>query len=151
MPTKYAVRMALRIECSPAVQEVPGWIPDWDATFSDALCRGCRWPWSSPYIVVTPTWCAIITQRHAFGRISTHTLHATKSHSATIPYRDLGGSCSSTRIATYYAIQKALCIGVRLQCKRSWVRFPAETQHAQKPLHSVHTSHVCFWRRWHTE
>ncbi len=20
---------------------------------SDALCRGCRWPWSSPYIVVT--------------------------------------------------------------------------------------------------
>ncbi len=24
---------------------------------SDALCRGCRWPWSSPYIVVTPTWC----------------------------------------------------------------------------------------------
>ncbi len=41
--------MALCIECSPAVQEVPGSIPDWDASVSDALCRGCRWPWSSLY------------------------------------------------------------------------------------------------------
>ncbi len=40
--------MALCIECS---------IPDWDASVSDALCREGRWPWSSPYIVVTPTWC----------------------------------------------------------------------------------------------
>ncbi len=50
--------MALCIECSPAVQEVPGTIPDWDASVSDALRRGCRWPWSSPYIVATPTWCS---------------------------------------------------------------------------------------------
>ncbi len=49
--------MALCIECSPAVQEVPGSISDWDASVSDAQCRGCRWPWSSPYIVVTSTWC----------------------------------------------------------------------------------------------
>ncbi len=74
----------------------PGSIPSWDATFSDALCKGCRWLWSSLYIVVTPTWCAILTQRHAFGRISMRTLHATESLSATIPHRDLGGSCSST-------------------------------------------------------
>ncbi len=57
--------MALCIECSPAVQKVPGLIPAWDATFTDALCRGYRWPWSSPYIVVTPTWCAFLTQRHS--------------------------------------------------------------------------------------
>jgi hypothetical protein len=44
-----AVRMALCIECSPAVQEVLGSIPDWDASVSDARCRGCRWPLSSPY------------------------------------------------------------------------------------------------------
>ncbi len=44
--------MALCTECSHAMQEFPGSIPGWDATFSDALCRGCRWPWSSPYIVV---------------------------------------------------------------------------------------------------
>ncbi len=56
----------------------------------------CRWPWSSPYIVVTPTWCANITQRHAFGWISTRALHPTESHLATIPHRDLGGSCSKT-------------------------------------------------------
>ncbi len=55
-----------------------------------------RWFWSSLYIVVTLTWCAILTQRHAFGRISMRTLHASESHSATIPHRDLGGSCSST-------------------------------------------------------
>jgi len=36
--------MALCIECSPAVQEVPSRISP-----PDALCRGCRWPWSSPY------------------------------------------------------------------------------------------------------
>ncbi len=88
--------MALCMECSPAVQEVPGSIPRWDATFSDALCKGCRWLWSSLYIVMTPTWSAILMQRHAFGRISTHTLHATESHSATIPHLALGGSCSST-------------------------------------------------------
>ncbi len=42
--------MTLYIECSPAVQEVPGSIRDWDATVTDALCRGwCRWPWSSTY------------------------------------------------------------------------------------------------------
>jgi hypothetical protein len=46
--------MALFIEYSPAVQEVPGSIPG-DATFSDALCKGCRWLWASLYIVVTPT------------------------------------------------------------------------------------------------
>ncbi len=49
MATQYAVRMALCIECSPAVQEVPGSIPRRDATFSDALCKGCRWLWSSLY------------------------------------------------------------------------------------------------------
>jgi hypothetical protein len=43
--------MALCIECSPAVQEVPGS----DALVSDALCRVCRWPWSSLYIVVNQT------------------------------------------------------------------------------------------------
>ncbi len=37
------------IECSPALQEVPVSIPDWDASVSDALCRGCKGPWSSPY------------------------------------------------------------------------------------------------------
>jgi hypothetical protein len=52
-----AVQMALCIECSPAVQEVPGSIPDWDALVLDALCRGCRWLWSSLYIVLAPTWC----------------------------------------------------------------------------------------------
>jgi hypothetical protein len=57
--------------------------------------KGCRWFWSSLYIVVTPTWCAILTQRHAFSRISM-SLHANESHSATIPHRNLGGSCSST-------------------------------------------------------
>ncbi len=31
------------------MHEVPGSIPDWNASVSDALCRGCRWPWSSPY------------------------------------------------------------------------------------------------------
>jgi hypothetical protein len=41
--------MALCIECSPVVQEVSGSIPKWDTSVSDALCRGCRWPWSSPY------------------------------------------------------------------------------------------------------
>jgi hypothetical protein len=38
------------------VQEVLGPLPDWDTSVSDSLFRGCRWPWSSPYIVVTPTW-----------------------------------------------------------------------------------------------
>ncbi len=41
--------MALFIEYSPAVQEVPGSIPGWDTTFSDALWKGCRWLWSSLY------------------------------------------------------------------------------------------------------
>jgi hypothetical protein len=49
--------MSLCIKCSPAVQEVPDLIPNWGALVPDALCRGCRRPWSSPYIVVTPTWC----------------------------------------------------------------------------------------------
>ena len=35
--------MALFIEYSPAVQEVPGSIPGWDATFSDALCKVVAW------------------------------------------------------------------------------------------------------------
>ncbi len=34
--------MDLCIECSPAVPEVSGSIPDWDASFSYAQCRGCR-------------------------------------------------------------------------------------------------------------
>jgi hypothetical protein len=50
MATQYAVRMTLCIECSPAKQEVPGSIRD--ATFSDALCKGCRWLWSSLYRIV---------------------------------------------------------------------------------------------------
>jgi hypothetical protein len=41
-----SVWMALCIECSPAVQEVPGSIPNRDTSISDALCRGCRRPWS---------------------------------------------------------------------------------------------------------
>jgi len=49
MATEYALRMALCIECSPAVQEVPGLILSWDATFSDDLCKGCRWLLSSLY------------------------------------------------------------------------------------------------------
>jgi hypothetical protein len=53
-------------------------IPRWDATFSDALCKGCSWLWSSLYIVVTPTWCAILTQWYAFGRISMCRSHATE-------------------------------------------------------------------------
>ncbi len=57
MAVNNAVQMALCIECSPAVQEVPSSVPDWDASVSGALCRGCRWPWSSPYIVVTLAWC----------------------------------------------------------------------------------------------
>ncbi len=44
-----AVRMAHFIEYSPAVQEVPGSIPGWDTSFSDALWKGCRWLWSSLY------------------------------------------------------------------------------------------------------
>ncbi len=57
--------MALFIEYSHAVQEVPDSIPGWDTTFSDALCKRCKWLWSILYIVVTPTWCAILTQQHA--------------------------------------------------------------------------------------
>ncbi len=49
MAVNNAVRMAFCIECSPAVQEVPGSIPDWDASVSDALCKGYRGPCSIPY------------------------------------------------------------------------------------------------------
>jgi hypothetical protein len=55
-----AVRMALIIEYSPAVQEVPGSIPGWDATFSDALCKGCRWLWSSLYSTVYQCQCKLL-------------------------------------------------------------------------------------------
>ncbi len=41
--------MALFIEYSPAVQEVPGSFPRWDSTVSDVLCKGCWWLWSSLY------------------------------------------------------------------------------------------------------
>jgi hypothetical protein len=41
--------MALFIEYSLAVQEVPGSIPGWDTSFSDTLWKGCRWLWSSLY------------------------------------------------------------------------------------------------------
>jgi hypothetical protein len=37
--TQVRSRMALFIEYSPAVQEVPGSIPSWDTTLSDALCK----------------------------------------------------------------------------------------------------------------
>ncbi len=97
--------MALFIEYSPAVQEVRGSIPGWDATFPDALCKGCRWFWSSLYIVVTRTWCTILTQRHAFGWISMRTLHATESHSAMIPNCDWGGAVAAqvrSQMATKY-------------------------------------------------
>jgi hypothetical protein len=43
-----AVQMALCIKGSHAVQGVLGPIP---TSVSNALCRGCRWPWSSPYIL----------------------------------------------------------------------------------------------------
>ncbi len=68
----------------------------WGPGFDSPLRRNIlRWLWSSLYIVVTPTWCAILTQQHAFGRISMRTLHATESHSATIPHRDLGGAVAA--------------------------------------------------------
>ncbi len=83
---------SLCIDCSPTVQEVPGSIPDWDATLSDALCKECRWLWWSLYILVTLPWCS----SHAAACIRISTLHASETHSATIPHRDLEGSCSST-------------------------------------------------------
>ena len=49
MAVNNPIQMALCKECSPAMQEVPGSIPDRDIIVSDALCRGSRWPWSSPY------------------------------------------------------------------------------------------------------
>ncbi len=45
MAVNNAVRMALCKECSPAAQCRRSRVQ-----FPDALCRGCRWPWSSPYI-----------------------------------------------------------------------------------------------------
>jgi hypothetical protein len=133
--------MALCIECSPAVQEVPGSIPDWDASVSDALCRAYRWPWSSPYIVVTPTWCNSHTvlrferpaPSHAtevrvpFSLSCSSDLHASdqiyprpsqtqpRSPIKSLRYRGLGGSCGRFRIAVNNATRMALCID-------SWLR-----------------------------
>ncbi len=123
-----AVQMDLCIECSPAVQEVPGSIPDWDASISDALCRGCRWPWSSPYIVVTPTWCnshVVLRFEHPAPSHATEGLapcsfsyyfrpprvwsniSASESNSDSTPIKrlrhlGLGGSCSSTNRGSEY-------------------------------------------------
>ncbi len=61
-----------------------------------------------------------------------HTLHATESHSATIPHRDLGGAVAAqvrSRIAIKYAVRMAFFHRV-LACSAE-VRFPAETQHSQ--------------------
>ena len=44
-----AVRMALCIECSRV--RFPSATPS-RISPPDALCRGCRWPWSSPYTIV---------------------------------------------------------------------------------------------------
>jgi len=44
-----AVQIALFIEYSPAVQEVPGSNPCWDATFSDALWALCSGQASTKY------------------------------------------------------------------------------------------------------
>ncbi len=96
---------------------------------------------------VTPIWCAILRQRHAFGRISDlhgyATRNATKSHSA---HRDMGGSCSSTSWVHQWQLIR--------RSNGSLHRFRAETQHSQmlyaedvglgglalvKPLHYNHT------------
>jgi hypothetical protein len=45
------------------MQEVPGSFPGWDAAFSDALCKGCRWLWSSHYSVLCGSK-KILTRRH---------------------------------------------------------------------------------------
>ncbi len=118
-----AFGIALCIECSlHAVQEVPGSIPDWDASVSDALCRGCRWPWSIPYIVVTPMWynchadlrfkrpapshapevrapCSHsrYSDLHASDQIYPHPSQTKpRSPIKSLRHRSLGGSCSST-------------------------------------------------------
>ncbi len=76
------------------MQEVLGSIPRWDATFSGAPWKGCRWLWS-------PLHCGdpdVMRNSHAATCIRSDlhaSLQATESHSATIPHRNLGGSCSS--------------------------------------------------------
>ncbi len=60
-----AAGMALCRVCLPEVQEVPGSIHNWDTWVSDTLCRGFRWSWSSPYIVVTPIRCISLAPLHA--------------------------------------------------------------------------------------
>jgi hypothetical protein len=67
--------------------------------------KGCRWFWSSLYIVVTLTWCAILTQRHAFGRISMRTLHTTDHIQPRSPILTWGGAVAAqvrSRMATKY-------------------------------------------------
>ena len=52
---------------------------------SDALCRGCRWPWSSPYIVVTPTWCRRLSSSYSLvarDRASSSATRTLLSHRA---------------------------------------------------------------------
>ncbi len=105
MATKYGCSNGSfhRVLYSPAVQKVRVRFPAETQHSQMLYVKGCRWLWSSLYIVVTPTWCTILTQQHAFGRISMRTSHATKFSHDPPSWLGGGGGAVATQVRSRMA------------------------------------------------